>query len=187
MDRSAAPAISDHGLIGNCRTAALVSRRGEVSWACFPIFDSPSIFSSILDEHAGGCFSITPLGEFQSQQHYLPRTNVLSTSFSQDGSEARTLDFFPVTSEQEKKVRFWPDHELLRVVEGIRGEVRFRVSFSPRPDFGKRGFQLHRRGKLGISCQDRHTMLLFRSDIPQTEFQIVKGDRAEGEFTVRAG
>ncbi|KAL0960423.1 hypothetical protein HGRIS_005466 [Hohenbuehelia grisea] len=72
-------AIADHGLIGNLRTAALVSIDGSVESYCVPNFDSPSIFARILDKDKGGHFSITPTISFTTKQNYLPSSNVLQT------------------------------------------------------------------------------------------------------------
>lgn len=46
----------NYGVIGNCRTAALISQNGNIEWLCFPDFDSPSIFASLLDREKGGAF-----------------------------------------------------------------------------------------------------------------------------------
>ncbi|KAK0460162.1 glycoside hydrolase family 15 protein [Desarmillaria tabescens] len=79
-DRDYIP-ISDHGLIGNLHTAALVSIDGSVESYCVPNFDSPSVFARILDQDKGGHFSITPKVPFTTKQNYLPSSNVLQTKF----------------------------------------------------------------------------------------------------------
>src|SRR5437868_3087449 len=88
--------IKDYGVIGNCRTAALVSRFGSIDWCCFPQFDSASYFGAILDQKAGGLFSIRPSDHFESDQSYLADTNVLETRFRTSGGSARLIDGFTV-------------------------------------------------------------------------------------------
>ncbi|KAI8986303.1 glycoside hydrolase family 15 protein [Trametes punicea] len=78
-DRGYIP-ISDHGLIGNLRTAALISVDGSVESYCVPDFDSPSIFVRILDKDKGGHFSINPTKPFTTKQNYLPESNVIRGS-----------------------------------------------------------------------------------------------------------
>jgi len=75
--------ISDYGIIGNMRTAALVGMNGSIDWYCSPNFDSPSIFGAILDDSKGGRFQIYPVAEHvRHKQFYWPSTNILVTRFS---------------------------------------------------------------------------------------------------------
>ena len=55
--------IENYGIIGNLRTAALVSMDGSIDWLCTPYFDSPSVFAAILDDQKGGRFRISPAFE----------------------------------------------------------------------------------------------------------------------------
>ena len=83
--RHRAPAIDDHGVIGDCETLALVTDHGEIDWMCWPRADSHSIFGSLLDPDAGH-WSIHPTGEVgRTQQFYLSETNVLVTRFQVAG------------------------------------------------------------------------------------------------------
>src|SRR5262249_38907176 len=80
--RMAYPGIERHGVIGNMRTAALVSTEGSIDWFCCPYFDSPSVFAALLDDQKGGRFAIAPkTEEFTCHQLYWPDTNVLITRF----------------------------------------------------------------------------------------------------------
>ncbi|TFK17637.1 Six-hairpin glycosidase [Coprinopsis marcescibilis] len=87
--------IADHALIGNLRTAALVSLDGSIESYCVPNFDSPSVFARILDKDKGGHFSITPLQPFTTKQNYLPSSNVLQTKFMNDAGVVSVTDFLP--------------------------------------------------------------------------------------------
>src|SRR5437764_3558223 len=76
------PDISDHGLIGDLQTAALIATDGTVDWFCCPRFDSPSVFASLLDADRGGHFQIAPgTGDYVTKQLYLPDTAILVTRF----------------------------------------------------------------------------------------------------------
>ena len=84
------PNISDHGLIGDLQTAALVATDGTLDWFCCPRFDSPSVFASQLDADGGGFFKIRPdRDDYVSRQLYLPDTAILVTRFMTPTGSAR--------------------------------------------------------------------------------------------------
>src|SRR5674476_1520001 len=67
----------NYGVIGNCRSAALVSDKGSIDWCCLPDFDSPSVFAKLIDNEKGGFFSVTVDDNYAISQKYLIWTNVL--------------------------------------------------------------------------------------------------------------
>jgi len=119
--------IENYGLIGNMRTVALVGLNGSIDWFCFPHFDSPSVFASILDHVKGGYFKISPLEEFTSKQFYWPDTNVLVTGFYSKYGVCELIDYMPVgdTRIGEGKNR------LVRRVKQVRGAMAVKVDCYP--------------------------------------------------------
>ena len=67
----------NYGVIGNCCTAALISDKGSIDWLCFPNFDSPSIFASLLDREKGGYFGFEVSPDYQISQSYVNHKNKL--------------------------------------------------------------------------------------------------------------
>ena len=81
----------DYGIIGNCKSAALVTERGSIEWLCLPVFDSASVFAKILDKNRGGSFEIETNEDYQHTQRYLPKTNILLTKFT-NGKDTGKMD-----------------------------------------------------------------------------------------------
>ena len=94
--RRAPLAVSDYGLIGDMRTAALVGLNGAIDWCCLPRFDSGSVFASLLDPERGGTWSVRPAVPWTSTQRYLPLTNILETTFRTAGGTVTVTDFMSV-------------------------------------------------------------------------------------------
>ncbi len=141
--------IQDYAIIGDGRSAALISNRGSIDWLCWPRFDSASIFGAILDPEVGGSWSIRPEYELKVSRRYLDNTNVLETTFACDSLKIVLTDFMSVTSEQNKQNRLWPEHELVRQVRCEGGDAEVIVEFNPRLDYGRIAPKIDRVGKLG--------------------------------------
>ena len=131
MDRY--PNISDHGLIGDLQTAALVSTDGTVDFFCCPRFDSPSVFGSLLDAERGGYFRIAPAaGTYVTKQLYLPSTAMLVTRFMTPDGVGEVVDFMPVIEGRPTN-----RHRLVRQLRVARGSMQFVLDLQPRFDYGR--------------------------------------------------
>ncbi|MGE7432882.1 glycoside hydrolase family 15 protein [Kitasatospora sp. NPDC001175] len=124
--------ISEHGLIGDLRTAALVGTDGTIDWYCCPRFDAPSVFGAILDADRGGSFELAADVPSRTRQFYFPDTNVLITRFFAADGVAEIQDFMPVVDESREAGR----HRLIRRVVCVRGVLPFRVRVAPRFGYG---------------------------------------------------
>ncbi|MEV2269768.1 glycoside hydrolase family 15 protein [Nonomuraea africana] len=124
--------ISDHGLIGDLRTTALVGANGTIDWYCCPRFDSPSVFAALLDSDKGGSFELAADVPTTTKQFYFPDTNVLITRFYADDGVGEIQDFMPIADESSEPGR----HRLIRRVACVRGSLPFRVRVAPRFDYG---------------------------------------------------
>jgi GH15 family glucan-1,4-alpha-glucosidase len=125
--------IAAYGFIGDCHSAALVARDGSIDWCCMPRLDAASVFGRLLDAERGGCFVLAPDGDSESSRRYLDDSMVLETTFRTATGVARVLDCFTMCAGG----RLRPHHELLRVVEGVRGTVAMSLTIRPRFDYGE--------------------------------------------------
>src|SRR5215216_5209688 len=149
----ATPKIQDYAVIGDGRSAALVSRGGSIDWLCWPRFDSPSLFGSLLDRRVGGSWGVAPTEPARVERRYLDGTNVLQTRFRTDTGDLVLTDFMPAADEEQKARTLWPEHELVRLVECERGEVEVVARFDPRPDYGRAAVRLRDAGALGLRLE----------------------------------
>ncbi|HEX6820107.1 MAG TPA: glycoside hydrolase family 15 protein [Ktedonobacterales bacterium] len=179
------PPIADYALIGDCRAAALVSRVGSLDWLCFPRFDSPSIFAALLDAEVGSRFRIRPSGQFDVTRRYMPDTNILETAFASPGGVVVLRDLMPVSSEEEKRAHLSPQHEVLRELEGLRGEMELEILYEPRPAYGRSCPVLQQRGALGLRCEAGRAALVLSSEVPLA--LSADGRSAHGIVRIRAG
>src|SRR3712207_5411216 len=160
MDRY--PEISEHGLIGDLQTAALVSTDGTIDWFCSPRFDSPSIFASLLDHARGGHFRIGPdLDDYVSRQLYFPDTAILITRIMTPEGVGEVVDFMPVL-----EGRVTDRHRLVRLLRVVRGTMRFRMAIQPRFDYGRTPHRLELYDDGALFVSDDLTLALHRAGMP---------------------
>ncbi len=123
--------IENHGIVGNLRTAALIDLDGAVDFLCWPRFDSPSVFASLLDDERGGLFELTPvLDGTRHRQLYLPDTNVLLTRFLSPDGVAEISDFMTIGDADAGS-------RLVRRIKAVRGSIHFRMCCMPRFDYAR--------------------------------------------------
>ncbi|WP_145855744.1 glycoside hydrolase family 15 protein [Pedobacter suwonensis] len=122
------------GIIGNCAFIAHVNKNTDISWLCWPRFDSPFVFGSLLDEKKGGEFSILPQGEFTSHQYYIENTNVLRTEITAEDGKYRITDFAPRFHLYD---RYFKPLMFIRKIEPLEGNPRITIKCEPVCDYGK--------------------------------------------------
>lgn len=155
------PPIGDYALIGDCRTAALVSTHGSIDWLCLPHFSGPSVFAALLDRRRGGRFAVRPARPFTTARRYLEHTNVLETTFTTDDGVLRVTDCLPIINARDREETLQPQREVLRKVECLAGTVDVEVVFQPRPGYGRRRPRLARRGALGWAAETGSEVLVL--------------------------
>ena len=180
--RSAAqpyPPISDYALIGDCQSAALVSRAGSIDWCCLPRFDSDSCFGRLLDWKQGGHFTVTPHGKVQVAREYLRHSLVLVTTYRSGRDVARVIDFFSM----RVGGRHNPRRELVRIIEGVRGSVSFDVDIEPRFDCGDVKPWIYSGGGHAHFAVGSDTGLRIFGDVP---LQVADEHDLRAQVTIRA-
>ena len=120
--------IQDYGLVGDGETCALISRNGSVDFLCWPRFDSNACFCALLGDERNGFWRIAPEAQPRGiQRRYRGDTLILETTFDTVSGTARMLDFMPMRENHSS---------LVRIVEGVRGEVPMRLDLRLRFDYG---------------------------------------------------
>ncbi len=176
--------IENYAIIGNMRSAALVGLNGSIDWFCFPHFDSPSLFASILDDRKGGHFKISPaIPDSKCKQHYWPDTNVLITRFYNAEGIVEITDYMPVGSDIVDEF----DYRIVRRVKGVHGRMRMKLECYPAFNYALDTHETTLSGK-GASFHTPDLSMGLASTVPlqrndrgaKAEFEMVE----EGETAV---
>jgi GH15 family glucan-1,4-alpha-glucosidase len=168
--------IENHGVIGDLHTVALVGMDGAIDFLCFPRFDSPSVFATLLDDKRGGVFRLAPvMDDARCKQLYLPDTTILLTRFLSANGVAEISDFMPVTGDR---------HDIVRRAKTVRGEIPYRMTCAPAFDYARAAHRVEEREGEVLFIPDVKGMpaLRLRSATPMK----VENGVASAEFTLSA-
>lgn len=125
----------DYGVIGNCRSAAIVSKYGSIDWLCLPDFDSPSVFAKLLDAEKGGSFYIQVAEDYKITQEYVQGTNILKTRYESREGTFDLFDFMPRYRTSDNGYYISP--EVYRYIRLVNGKPKFKVFYDPRMNYAK--------------------------------------------------
>jgi GH15 family glucan-1,4-alpha-glucosidase len=168
--------LEEYGIIGDLHTAALVGANGSIDWLCLPRFDSDACFAALVGTKDNGHWRIAPAGRVRrSKRQYRPNTLILETEFETEGGSVRVVDCMPPADGR---------HDIVRVVEGVRGEVNVAMKLVIRFDYGRTVPWVH-RGEGGLKAIAGPNALVLRSEVEThgedlstcAEFKVSAGER----------
>jgi len=125
----------NYGIIGNCKSAALINEDASIDWCCLPQFDSPSVFAKILDLKKGGSFWLEPKKNYSIKQSYIAQTGILVTQFVEQETAFEVIDFMP--RYPNEKGDFNAPPELVRIVKPIKGTPEIRFHYDPKLEYAQ--------------------------------------------------
>lgn len=168
--------LSEYGIIGNCRSCALVSDSGSIDFCCLPNFDSGAYFCSILDDEKGGFFQIAPKnGFYKSNQRYKQstkgdpndklqnQTNILKTFFFNQFGNVVVTDFMPITIKQDQDNDI-PKYglKIVRKVKSIKGSHEMTTTFKVTPNFAREKIKISQNNGL-VKIEDSQNYLILHT------------------------
>jgi GH15 family glucan-1,4-alpha-glucosidase len=167
--------IEDYGLIGDLHTAALVGRDGSIDWLCLPRFDSGACFAALLGEPRHGRWLLAPVDAIRERTwRYRENTLVLEREVETERGACRIVDFMPRRSGDAAHI--------VRIVEGLRGDVLLRSELIPRFDYGE-AIPWIEQIEDGMSAAAGPDAFVLRTPAGAEE----KDESILSEFTVAAG
>jgi GH15 family glucan-1,4-alpha-glucosidase len=166
--------LEDYAFIGNCITAALVSRNGSIDWLCLPRFDSSACFAALLGNHEHGRWRLAPRDPARVSRKYRDGTLILVTRLDTAGGSVELTEFMPLGL---------PTSHVVRVVHGISGCVTMSSEMALRFEYGSAVPWVEALGDGTIRAICGPEMVLLRSPMPHRG----EDHTTVAEFTVSAG
>ena len=153
--------IGDYGLIGDTRTAALVSPDGSIDWWCVPRFDSPPLFGCLIGGDGGGRFRVSPASASPSLRRYLDGTVTLETEWRDSTGATVTLADSMIG---EVSGRLAPSSLLVRRVTATGGPVVMEMHLRPRFGYVQAPPRTIRRTNGGVVFERGDLAIWFSSN-----------------------
>lgn len=167
--------IEDYALLGNCRTAALVSNEGSIDWLCFPRFDAPACFAALLGTPENGRWQIAPSAPIRNvTRRYHDGTLILETTFTTDDGVATLIDFMPST---------FTHSSVARIVVGVSGKVAFDMDLVVRFGYGRTVPWVERHEPSILTAVAGPEMLVLHTPVPLK----ARAKHTTAKFSVAAG
>lgn len=123
------------GIIGNCQSAALVSKKASIDWLCLPKFNEASVFAKILDQQKGGSFSIEVDEDYHIEQTYIEETCLLKTTFSKSTDAFEVIDFMP--RYRKENLTYHSPPEVIRKINVLAGAPKAKIVFDPKLNYAR--------------------------------------------------
>lgn len=167
--------IEDYALIGDCETAALVSRTGSIDWLCWPRFDSGACFAALLGDRFNGRFQLRPMDrQAHCSRRYRDGSLVLETCWRTPSGVALVIDFMPLRDGAS---------DIIRIVRCLEGHVDFYAEYILRFDYGRVTPWINRLADGALRAVGGPDCVTLRTKAPLHP----RGRTHAAEFCLRAG
>ena len=159
----------NYGIIGNCKSSALINADSSIDWCCLPQFDSSAVFCKIIDEKIGGSFKIEVDKSYTITQHYLNNTAILKTNFRNNENEFEVLDFMTRFKLDDKN--FYNPPELQRMIRPIRGLPKIKVLYNPTLEYANGKTKTYKKDDFIVSVFEEasYETLFLYTDIEKNK------------------
>ena len=152
--------LLNYGIVGNCKSSALIFEDSSINWCCLPQFDSSSVFGKILDNEIGGSFKINCDESFSIQQTYFKNTAILVTNFKNDNEEFELIDYMPRFKNDDGT--FYSSPEIHRILLPIKGSPKIQVDYDPKLEYSNGKTKKHIKKNFIVSIvEDKNYETLF--------------------------
>ena len=170
----------NYGIIGNCKSSALINEDSSIDWCCLPQFDSSAIFCKIIDNHIGGSFKVEADDSYIITQQYINNTAIVRTNFKNSKNEFEVLDF--MTRYKLDDQNFYSPPEIQRLIKPIKGLPKIKVLYNPTLEYANGKTKTYEKEDFIVSVFDEasyETLFLYtdiekKKILENKEFELSK-------------